>query len=193
MIPTATCNQSTTSGCGSPTQISTGHLVAPAALAVNGNTLYVGNGDGTVAVYNATTNQFVTTLSLLSGSTPTALAVDTTNGFVYVADGANGRVEYFNASTCNATTTSGCASVPLAVTVGGDPVGLAVDSVVGDLYVANTGAAGGIPVDQLEQPHTALDHFDQPATIWDGRGPVDRPVSGRQRGPRRPQRPAIPG
>ncbi len=149
VIPTATCNQSTTSGCSSTTQISIGHLVAPAALAVSGNTLYVGNGDGTVAVYNATTNQFVTTVSLLSGSTPTALAVDNTNGFVYVADGANNRVEYVGATTCNATTTSGCSSTPSTVTVGNDPVALAVADTPGDLYVANAGSGGGISVISL--------------------------------------------
>ena len=49
----------------------------------------------------------VATVTLPSRSVPTALAVDTTNGFVYVADGTNNRVEYFSATTCNATTTSG--------------------------------------------------------------------------------------
>ena len=106
VIPTTTCNQSTTSGCSSPTQVASGgHLNAPAALAVSGSTLYVGNGNGTVAVYNAGTNTWVATVNLPSGSVPTALAVDPTNGFVYVADGTNNRVEYFNATTCNASTT----------------------------------------------------------------------------------------
>ena len=49
----------------------------------------------------------MTTVTLPSGSVPTALAVDGTNGFVYVADGTNNRIEYFSASTCNATTTDG--------------------------------------------------------------------------------------
>ena len=61
-VPTATCNQTTTTGCSSPTQIASGgHLSSPSALAVNGSTLYVGNGNGKVAVYNASTNAFVTT------------------------------------------------------------------------------------------------------------------------------------
>ena len=72
---------------------------------MSGSTLYVANGNGTVAIYNATTNAYVTTVNLPSGSVPTALAVDPTNGFVYVADGTNNRVEYFNATTCNASTT----------------------------------------------------------------------------------------
>ena len=61
-----TCNQTTTSGCGSPTQIASGgHLSSPAALAVNGSTLYVGNsGNGTVAVYDASTNTWKATVNL---------------------------------------------------------------------------------------------------------------------------------
>ena len=44
-VPTATWNQTTTTGCSSPTQIASGgHLSSPSALAVNGSTLYVGNG-----------------------------------------------------------------------------------------------------------------------------------------------------
>ena len=92
----------------SPTQIASGgHLSSPTALAVSGSTLYVANSNGTVAVYNATDRTpYVTTVTLPSSTVPTALAVDSTNGFVYVADGANNRVEYFSASTCNATTTT---------------------------------------------------------------------------------------
>ena len=150
VIPT-TCNQSTTSGCTSPTQVASGgNLNAPTALAVSGDgsTLYVGNGNGTVAVYNAGTNAWVTTVNLPSGSAPTALAVDTTNGYVYVADGTNNRIEYFNATTCNASTTSGC-SLKGAVSVGNDPVALAVTKGPGDLYVANAGSGGGISVVSL--------------------------------------------
>ena len=75
-------------GCGSPTQIRLGWpSQRPTALAVNGSTLYVGNSNGTVAVYNASTNACTTaTVTLPSSSVPTASAVDPTNGFVYVAD-----------------------------------------------------------------------------------------------------------
>ena len=116
---------------------------------MSGSTLYVGNGNGTVAVYNAGTNGWVATVNLAPGSVPTALAVDPTNGSVYVADGTNNRIEYFNAATCNATTTSGCSSAPATVTVGNDPVALAVASTAGNLYVANAGSGGGISVVSL--------------------------------------------
>ena len=125
VFSTSTCNQSTTTGCSSPTQLASGgHLSSPTALAVSGSTLYVGNANGSVAVYNigATTTTYVTTVTLASGSVPTALAVDTTNDFVYVADGANSRIEYFSSTTCNATTTTGCSATPTTVTVGNDPV-----------------------------------------------------------------------
>ncbi len=151
VVSTSTCNQTTTSGCGSPTQIpSNGDLSGPTALAVSGTTLYVANDTGSVAVYNAHTNAFVTTVTLPSSTVPTALAIDgSAEGSVYVADGANNRIEYFAASTCNATTTSGCATTPATVSVGNDPVALVVASAAGDLYVANAGSGGGISVVSL--------------------------------------------
>jgi hypothetical protein len=147
---TTSCNQSTTSGCSAPTQIpSGGNLNSPAALAVSGSTLYVGNSNGTVAIYNASTNAYVTTVVLPTQSVPTALAVDSTNGVVYIADGPNNRLDYFSATTCNATTTSGCSATPSTVSVGHDPIALALASGTGDLYVANSGAGGGISVISL--------------------------------------------
>ncbi len=144
---TSTCNQTATSGCASPTQITSGgDLSNPRTLAANGSTLYVGNSNGTVAVYNATTNAYVDTVTLPSSSVPSALAVDPTNGFVYVADGTNDRVEYFDISTCNASTTTGCSTTPATVAVGNDPISLAVDAAVGSLFVANAGTGGGISV-----------------------------------------------
>ena len=68
---------------------------------------------------------------------------------MYVADGANSRIEYFSASTCNATTTTGCSATPTTVTVGHDPVALTIASSAGDLYVANAGSGGGITVVSL--------------------------------------------
>ena len=116
---------------------------------MNGSTLYVANSNGTVAVYSATPSAttYVTTLTLPGSSVPTALAVDTgSGGSVYVADGANARVAYFPAATCNATTTTGCSTTPSTVSVGNDPVALTVSSGSGDLYVADAGTGGGISV-----------------------------------------------
>ena len=156
VVSSSTCNQTTTTGCSSPTSIASGgHLSAPTALAVNGSTLYVANSNGTVGVYNATSNAWVATVTLPSSTVPTALAVDTTNGVVYLADGANGRIEYFNAATCNATTTTSCATTPNTVAVGTDPVALTVSGGAGDLYVGNAGTGGGISVISLSS-HTLV-------------------------------------
>ena len=140
---TGTCNQTTTGGCASPTQVSTsGQLSGPTALAVNGSTLYVGNSNGTVAVYNASTNTFVASVPLPSSTTPTSLAVDAASDTVYLSDGPNNRIEYFSGANCNASVTSGCSTTPATVSVGGDPVSLAVDDAAGSLYVANAGTVG---------------------------------------------------
>jgi Pro-kumamolisin, activation domain/MBG domain (YGX type) len=148
-VSTGSCNQSATSGCAFPTQITSTHLSSPTALAVNGTTLYVANSNGTVAVFSATPSvtMYVTTVTLPASSVPTALAVDSgSGGSVYVADGANARVAYFAATTCNASTITGCSATPSTVSVGNDPVALTISSTSGDLYVANAGTGGGISV-----------------------------------------------
>ncbi len=156
VFSTSNCNRSTTAGCTAPTRVASGgHLSGPAAIVANGSTLYVANSNGTVAVYNASTNAYVTSVTLPPLTAPTALAVDVTNGAVYLADGVGGRIEYFNAATCNAATTSGCSAVPATVTVGLDPVALAVATNAGDLYVANAGPGGGISVVSLST-HTVV-------------------------------------
>ena len=193
VVATSTCNRTTTSGCSSPTQVPSGGLLSsPTALAANGSTLYVANGNGTVAVYNASTLAYVTTVTLPLLSSPTALAVDVTNGFVYVADGLGGRIEYFSATTCNATTTTGCGPTPATVAVGVDPVALAVASGAGNLYVANDGLGGGISVVSLSTHSVGCHHLDQPTLERDRPGAVHRDVPGQPRGARRAQRAELP-
>ena len=81
---------------------------------------------------------------------PTALAVDATNGFVYVADGTNNRVEYFSVDDLQRHHDLGMLGARRAPSsVGNDPVALAVASGAGDLYVANAGSGGGISVVSL--------------------------------------------
>ena len=77
----SSCNATTTSGCGTTTISDSGNqLEGPRALAVygntNGTTLYVANASGSVSLYNAATNQFVTSVSLPPGDHPSAIAVD---------------------------------------------------------------------------------------------------------------------
>ena len=136
------------------TQIaSNGHLSAPAALAVSGSTLSTWRSSERHRRRLQRHDQCLHGTSVTASTVrtvPTALAVDSTNGFVYVADGANNRIEYFDASTCNATTTSYVlGAVPSIVAVGHDPVALTVSAGAGNLYVANAGAGGGISVISL--------------------------------------------
>ena len=151
-----TCNQGTTSGCATPTTIASGgHLSSPTAVSVNGSTLYVANANGTVAVYNASTNAYVTRVTLPAPSSPTSLAVDAANGFVYVGDaGSVNRVDYFSAVTCNASVTTNCSTA--TVSVGQDPVSLVVDDAAGSLYVADAGHGrrdlGGQPRARTRSP-----------------------------------------
>ena len=60
------------------------------------------------------------TLQVTAG-TPTAIAVNSATGTVYVgtatSGGANG-VSVFNGATCNAATTTGCGQPPALMTVG---------------------------------------------------------------------------
>jgi DNA-binding beta-propeller fold protein YncE len=151
---TASCNATSTSGCGATTTITnTGnHLAGPGAMAVNGTTLYVVNtSSGAVAVYNAATNAYVASVALPKSSLPSAIAVDPKKGIVYVADSANARVEYFSATTCNSSTTTGCATTPTTIAVGMVPKSLAVDGPVGNLYVGNAGSGGGVTVISLSK------------------------------------------
>jgi Pro-kumamolisin, activation domain/MBG domain (YGX type) len=152
---TATCKQGSTTGCGSPTQIpSNGHLSNPTALALYGTTLYVANSNGTVAVYDASSNTYKTTVTLPLLSSPTSLAVDQVNGITYVGDaGLVSRVDYFDATTCNATVLTGCSTTPATVSVGQDPVSMVVENASGSLYVANAGSGGGVSVISLSS-HT---------------------------------------
>ena len=187
---TITCNQSATSGCSSPTQVvSGGHLSSPSALAVNGSTLYVGNTNGSVAVYN------------VSGSTPTWVA--TVSLLLRVrADGARRRCHQrlrlrgrrhqqpgrvLQRDDLQRDHPHGVFGHAGTVSVGKDPVALAVASGPGDLYVANAGTGGGISVVSLSTHAVVSTISTSQAFERDGRGPVHRSVTRRQRGAGRPE------
>ena len=150
VFSTSTCNQTTTSGCGSPTQIASGgHLAAPAALAANGSTLYVGN--------SATARSRCTTRR----RTPTwrrspSVLVDPDRPRRRRHQRLRLRRRrhqqpdrVLQRATCNAHDHDGCSATPTTVSVGNTPVALAVASSAGDLYVANAGSGGGISVVSL--------------------------------------------
>jgi YVTN family beta-propeller protein len=77
------------------------------------------------------------------------VAVDQATDTVYVADGGANTVSVINGATCNATITSGCGQTPPTISVGNDPLGVAVDRATDTVYVTNFGAEnfGGDTVD----------------------------------------------
>ena len=118
VVSTSTCNQTTTAGCSSPTQIASGgHLNSPTALAVSGIHPLRGERQRYRGRLQMRHDQYVGD----HGDPGVVVGADGARRrqhqrFVYVADGSNSRIEYFNASTCNATTTTGCSATPTTVT-----------------------------------------------------------------------------
>jgi DNA-binding beta-propeller fold protein YncE len=158
MINTRACNAYHLDGCTpAPPTVTVG--AGPDGVAVNQptHTLYIANGGsgkaGTVTVLdertcNATTTTGCTNAQTLqvSGGNPAAIAVNSATDTIYVATippsgptgpGQPGIVSVFNGATCNATTATGCGQAPHTVTVGFDPLALAVNPATDTIYVAN--------------------------------------------------------
>jgi DNA-binding beta-propeller fold protein YncE len=147
----ATCNATTSTGCGQrPHQVTVGF--AALALAVNPatDTIYVANFAGpnnnpfagnTVSVIDGTTCNATRTTgcghkpaSIRLGpafTTPIGVAVDQAADTIYIANLENGEgpgtVSVINGATCNATTRVGCAKTPPTVSVGFGPSAIAFD------------------------------------------------------------------
>ena len=149
VIDGATCNATVTSGCGqTPPTVPVG--TGPDGVAVDQatNTVYVANGGAnTVSVINgATCNATVTsgcgqtppTISV--GNNPLGVAVDQATNTVYVTNFGANTVSVINGATCNATVTSGCGQTPPTISVGNNPLGVAVDQATNTVYVTNFGA-----------------------------------------------------
>lgn len=78
------------------------------------------------------------------GGFPTGIALNPATDTIYVGNGNTGTLSLIDGQRCNASTARGCRSRVTAVTAGVDPVGIAVDSGTGTLYVAN--ASGTVAV-----------------------------------------------
>ncbi len=152
----ATCNATVTAGCGHVATVAVGN--SPTGLAVDeaNHTVYVATGlflstPGSVSMIDtATCNTSNTTgctrtpRNAPAGVGASWVAVDASTHTVYVAgadgggrDTSLGFVDVINDGTCNATTTSGCAKAPVAVTVGSGPIGVAVDPRTDSVFVPN--------------------------------------------------------
>ena len=143
----------------------------PTALAVSGSTLYVANSNGTVAVYNATTNTFVTTVTL-----PRSVGADGAGrrqhqrlrvrrrrrqqqGRVLQRRDVQRHHDQRDARPRRSPSPSATIPSPWPS-----------PNVAGDLYVANAGGGGGISVVSLSSQTVVNDHFDHPARQRHRRG-----------------------
>ena len=148
VINAATCNARRRTGCTRPAAI-VGVGVGPDGIAVDRatDTVYVANGGaGTVSVINgATCNARRRTgctrpaATIGVGAGPAGIAVDEATGTVYVANTGGQTVSVINAATCNARRHSGCGQRPPKVTVGKNPIGVAIDRATDTIYVTNYG------------------------------------------------------
>ena len=160
-----TCNATTTTGCKNARtlQVPDGNAQA---IAVNPatDTIYVTtippsgpsgpSAPSTVSVFNgATCNAADTTgcgqapHSVKVGFDATALAINVLTDTIYVANFAQknspfggNAVSVIDGTTCNATTTTGCAKAPKTIILGPaftTPAGVAIDQVTDTIYVAD--------------------------------------------------------
>jgi YVTN family beta-propeller protein len=163
VIATKSCNGGDSKGCAKrvgTVALGSGALAAlPQGVATDPatNTIYVGNaGNDTISVLNAKTCN----ASDLSGCSHarstivdsegpgTGIAVNPLTDTIYVANAgspypstAGHTVSVIDGATCNASTISGCDQIPPTVTVGYQPVSVAVDQVNDTVYVADAGIA----------------------------------------------------
>jgi YVTN family beta-propeller protein len=156
VINGATCNATSHAGCGHLSATArTG--VVPIGVAVDDRTrtVYVtnnANGDspGTVSIINAATCNGSHTTGchrhfpvLATGIAPSAVAVDTRTGIVYVADFSSAAVTVLDAALCNAIITSGCRTAAREQAVGSQPAGVEVNPRTGTVYVTQPSFQSG--------------------------------------------------
>jgi DNA-binding beta-propeller fold protein YncE len=158
----ATCNATTTTGCGqAPAMLKAGHSAggnSSLSLAVNQatNTIYATNvitntvpfGGHSVSVFNGATcdstdhtgcGQAPATVN--AGFNPWGIAVDPATDTIYtanIADGEHpGTVSVINGATCNGTNHTGCGQTPATVQAGFGAIGIAIDPAADMVYAAN--------------------------------------------------------
>jgi DNA-binding beta-propeller fold protein YncE len=153
VINGATCNATTTSGCGNaPKTITVGPaFTTPISVAIDPatDTVYVadlqnGEGPGIVSVINGATCNGTHTVGC--GQTPPkvaasygaiAVAIDLTTNAVYVTNLQDSSVSVINGNTCNGTHTTGCDQAPPKVAVGNYPGAIVPDPAACTAYVSN--------------------------------------------------------
>jgi DNA-binding beta-propeller fold protein YncE len=151
VIDGATCDAQNTSGCSqTPPTVATGSGADQVALDPSTHTVYVANfNDNTVSVLDGSTCNATNTsgcgqtpATVGVGPQPVGLLFDQASHTVYVPvfgpnPGALGALDMIDASTCNATNTSGCSQVPNSTPIGSAPIWIDEDATTHTVYVAN--------------------------------------------------------
>jgi DNA-binding beta-propeller fold protein YncE len=150
VINGARCNALTTSGCGQPVKTVTDDN-GPQALDVDlaTDSIYTanngvnGNGNTVSMINGATCNGSIATgcgkapRTVTVGSGTSFDAVDQATDTVYVTNDIDGTVSVIDGARCNSEITSGCASLPPAVSLGTGPSGVAVDDALHTVFTVN--------------------------------------------------------
>ena len=151
VIDGATCNATTTSGCGRKppsVTVGTGSANYNVAFAIDQatGTLYVANwNDNTLSMIDtATCNATITSGCAQTphaarvGSGPDGVALNLATHTVYVSNVTDDTVSVLDAATCNATVTSGCGTRPArSLRTGHSPRWITVDQATDTVYVPN--------------------------------------------------------
>lgn len=146
VINAATCNGQRHSGCGqTAATIQIGHGPFWIALDQATHTAYTANfTDSTVSVINtATCNAHrhsgcgQRTATVPVGFAPWALAIDSAQRTVFVANNHDDTMSAINSATCDAAHRSGCGHQPATSQVGKGPQAVITDPATGTVYAAN--------------------------------------------------------
>jgi DNA-binding beta-propeller fold protein YncE len=159
VINGATCDGNDHGGCGHlAATITTGF--APEGVTVNDHThtVYVainadGDVPGTVQVINGAACDGTRTggcagrfLTMPAGVSPSALALDSSTGVLYVTDFASADVTELNTARCNAMNTRGCAAPGHQQPVGSGPLVIAVNQATNIIYIINNYQPGSMTI-----------------------------------------------
>jgi DNA-binding beta-propeller fold protein YncE len=150
VINVAMCNSVTTQGCGQPVKkvadgqgptaidvdVATDTVYAVNFGSGNGNTVSVIDGAKCNGSTDSGCDEAPRTITVGSGAFWDA--VDQDSGTVYVANTNDGTVSVIDGARCNATITSGCASMPKAVLTGAGTASVAVDASLHTLFALNS-------------------------------------------------------
>jgi DNA-binding beta-propeller fold protein YncE len=149
VINVASCNATTTRGCGQPAR-TLKDKAGPAAVAIDTatDTVYAANSatptGNSVSVFNGATCDGATgrgcgqaPRTITVGNSPFWIDIDQATHTLYVANEGDGTVSVVNGAACNAKVATGCHRTPPAVPTGADTGFLAIDSALHTVFALN--------------------------------------------------------